>query len=672
MRQQWANMGALVRPGLHRGDFAVIARALAGRRSPRTAPRRRSRRGPRDQRGGRRSRPARLRAASPSGSGRRLFALCNGADSAADGARVAATTAGQVRGGGGRHARRPTCRRSRRERRARRALVTWSIMWGSAPDPGSIGSLAWVVFGPAPDLSARRKPRARGSPPPDRPGRGRFIQHMGSRLTRGTAPPVSRRTARSSRGSRATAACLAVPEAIERMAACVSIERLATRTLTEVAYRALRPLHARELDATDVRSGRRRGAELSDPARRGRARTSTRSELFHGPTLAFKDVGARTMARLMASLDTRRSAADRAGGDLRRHRQRRRPRLSRRPAHARRRPLSGRTRQPHAGSAVDDVQRGERQRARLRRCRQLRRLSSPDARSVRRRVDCASGVRLTSANSVNIGRLLPQMVYYFHAVAQVARTAQARAARRHRLHAERQLRQPDRRADGQACRPADRASSSRATNVNDVVPEYLDDGLRSRRAPSVQTIANAMDVGNPSNFERMLWLYQRRSSTRCGTTSAAVRTPTTTCGTRFKSVYETRGYLLDPALARLDTWGWQSRRGCAGQRRAGEGRQVSSSRRPIRRSSREIVEPIIGRRIDYPRRWRKRWRGRGTCCGWMPRSKRLPRRFVAEDTPGASVPLPCRRPDSHSPDTAFFRRPDAARARARDYVRDCI
>jgi len=45
-----------------------------------------------------------------------------------------------------------------------------------------------------------------------------------------------------------------------------------------------------------------------------------------------------------------------------------------------------------------------------------------------------------------------------------------------------------------------------ATNVNDVVPEYLLTG-RFEPRPSVPTIANAMDVGNPSNFERMLWLY---------------------------------------------------------------------------------------------------------------------------------------------------------------------
>ena len=46
-----------------------------------------------------------------------------------------------------------------------------------------------------------------------------------------------------------------------------------------------------------------------------------------------------------------------------------------------------------------------------------------------------------------------------------------------------------------------------ATNANDVVPAYLDSGLFSPR-PSVRTLSNAMDVGDPSNFARMLDLYE--------------------------------------------------------------------------------------------------------------------------------------------------------------------
>src|SRR5205814_2081968 len=115
-------------------------------------------------------------------------------------------------------------------------------------------------------------------------------------------------------------------------------------------------------------------------------------------------------------------------------------------------------------------------------------------------------VRLTSANSVNIGRLLPQMVYYFHAVAQIG--------------IGRYLWMPP---NILICTPSGNfgnltagliskraglpvAGFVAATNVNDVVPEYLATGRFLPRA-SQQTLANAMDVGNPSNFERMLWLY---------------------------------------------------------------------------------------------------------------------------------------------------------------------
>ena len=68
-----------------------------------------------------------------------------------------------------------------------------------------------------------------------------------------------------------------------------------------------------------------------------------------------------------------------------------------------------------------------------------------------------------------------------------------------------------------------------ATNANDVVPAYLETG-RFEPRPSVQTIANAMDVGHPSNFERMLWLYggeldaMRRDVAGCRFSDDEVRT----------------------------------------------------------------------------------------------------------------------------------------------------
>src|SRR5262249_23925873 len=113
--------------------------------------------------------------------------------------------------------------------------------------------------------------------------------------------------------------------------------------------------------------------------------------------------------------------------------------------------------------------------------------------------DLRRRMRLTSANSVNVGRLLPQSIYYFHAIAQVQTRDAIFSTPTGNfgnlpagLFAKR------------AGLPVARFGA--ATNTNDVVPEYLETGRYEPR-PSVRTIANAMDVGHPSNFDRMTWLY---------------------------------------------------------------------------------------------------------------------------------------------------------------------
>jgi threonine synthase len=108
---------------------------------------------------------------------------------------------------------------------------------------------------------------------------------------------------------------------------------------------------------------------------------------------------------------------------------------------------------------------------------------------------------LTSANSINIARLIPQSFYYFYAYAQVKDKSNPLVisvpsgnfgnltggllAKRMGLPIEKFV---------------------ATTNLNDVVPKYLHTNLFEPR-PSTQTISNAMDVGNPSNFARMLDLY---------------------------------------------------------------------------------------------------------------------------------------------------------------------
>ena len=106
-------------------------------------------------------------------------------------------------------------------------------------------------------------------------------------------------------------------------------------------------------------------------------------------------------------------------------------------------------------------------------------------------------IRLSSANSINISRLIPQSFYYFEAFKQLPQPGDAIAfsipsgnfgnlsagliAKRMGLPV---------------------AHFIAATNRNDIVPKYLQSGVFSPR-PSVPTLSNAMDVGNPSNFARM-------------------------------------------------------------------------------------------------------------------------------------------------------------------------
>src|SRR5204862_826236 len=156
-------------------------------------------------------------------------------------------------------------------------------------------------------------------------------------------------------------------------------------------------------------------------------------------------------------------------------------------------------------------------------------------------------MRLTSANSVNVGRLLPQSIYYFHAVAQLAAQAAGPAP------AEVLFSTPSGNfgnlTAGLMAKRAGLAIAQfvAATNVNDIVPEYLLTGRFQPRA-SVHTLANAMDVGHPSNFERMSWLYNhdldamRRDIVGARYVDDEVRDA-------IRRTFETRGYLLDPHSA---------------------------------------------------------------------------------------------------------------------------
>ncbi|MBR1427830.1 MAG: threonine synthase [Prevotella sp.] len=150
-------------------------------------------------------------------------------------------------------------------------------------------------------------------------------------------------------------------------------------------------------------------------------------------------------------------------------------------------------------------------------------------------------MNLTSANSINVARFLPQAFYYFHAYAQM---------KKKRLAEELVMCVPSGNF-GNICAalfghemglPIKRFIA--ANNANDVFFNYLQTGVYEPK-PSLQTLANAMDVGDPSNFARIYDLYghshERISSLISGATYSDEQIRET-----MKQCYEETGYILDP------------------------------------------------------------------------------------------------------------------------------
>lgn len=388
---------------------------------------------------------------------------------------------------------------------------------------------------------------------------------------------------------------LYVPETIAQMAPEV-LARLPRRTLTETAYRVLRPYTRGELDPSVFEALVVEALNFPIPLVQVEPHVYA-LELFHGPTMAFKDVGARTMARLMASLDnadeplTVLAATSGDTGSAVAHAFHGVPHTrvvvlypDGRVSPTQEAQLTmfnaemGNVRAYAVAGSFDD-------------CHRLTRQAFGD-RKLRERV------RLTSANSVNIGRLLPQMVYYFHALAQVAASTGMTLGSSSDV-------------DIIVCTPSGNfgnltaglmakrsglpvAKFVAATNVNDVVPEYLATGVFTPR-PSVRTVANAMDVGHPSNFERMLWLYGGDVAAMRDDVAGSRHTDDEVRAT-MAELHGERGYVLDPhsviAYRGLKQY-------LAGAGRAGA--QVGvflATAHPAK--FREIVEPVIGQSIETP------------------------------------------------------------------------
>ena len=263
-------------------------------------------------------------------------------------------------------------------------------------------------------------------------------------------------------------------------------------------------------------------------------------ELFHGPTLAFKDVGARFMARLLGHFISQEADGKEVNVLV---------------------ATSGDTGSavangflgvpgikvyvlyPHA--KVTEIQ--EKQFTTLGQnitaievegtfddCQALVKTAFMDK-------ELNEAMKLTSANSINVARFLPQAFYYFYAYAQLKKAGKADKV--------------------VCCVPSGNFGNitaglfgkrmglpiSRfiaANNRNDVFLEYLNTGKYNPR-PSVATIANAMDVGDPSNFARILALYDNSHST-ISAEIGGVSYNDEEIRETVKETYTRTGYLLDP------------------------------------------------------------------------------------------------------------------------------
>lgn len=321
-------------------------------------------------------------------------------------------------------------------------------------------------------------------------------------------------------------------------------------------------------------------------------------ELYHGPTLAFKDVGARFMARLLGYFNGQRSTVDgqqktvnvlvATSGDT--------------------------------GSAVANGFLGvegihvyvlypkgkvsaiqECQFTTLGQnitalevdgvfddCQRLVKSAFMDA-------ELNAHMRLTSANSINVARFLPQAFYYFYAYAQMKRQGK---------EGELVICVPSGNF-GNICAglfahrmglPIKRFIA--ANNSNDIFYQYLLTGEYHPRA-SVQTIANAMDVGDPSNFARILDLYGHSHADICKLISGAAYTDEQIAET-LADTYHRTGYLLDP-------------HGACGYRALSEGLRDGEQGVFLETAHpakfRDTVEGIIGDEVAVPEKLQAFMRG---------------------------------------------------------------
>ena len=292
-------------------------------------------------------------------------------------------------------------------------------------------------------------------------------------------------------------------------------------------------------------------------------------ELFHGPTFAFKDFGARTLARMMAALNAGLDSltvlvatSGDTGGAV---------------AQAFHGVPNTRVIVLYPEGQVSDVQEAQfttlggnvtaiAVHGSFDDCQRLAKEAFADTK-------LSARLSLTSANSISLGRLLPQMFYYAYASLQAS--------------APPVISVPSGNFGNLAAGVmawklgAPIASFSAPTTINDTVPRFLASGVVEPR-PSVPTLANAMDVGNPSNLERLQWLFDddvdamRQMIVSTAHTDDEVRAA-------IAELHEKYGYVADPHTASAYLGG---------------GSLILATAHPAK--FREVVEPVINKPVQLP------------------------------------------------------------------------
>lgn len=392
--------------------------------------------------------------------------------------------------------------------------------------------------------------------------------------TRGESPPV--RASEAVRAGLAPDGGLYVPDRFP------PLEKLALEPGLSFAERAasvLRPFFAG--DPAEGVLGEICRAAFDFPVHlRWRGTSQAVLELFHGPTLAFKDVGARFLAEFLERtepagvppLTVLVATSGDTGGAV---------------AAAFHRKACARVRVFFPQSGVSD-----RQRAQLT-CWG----DNISAYAVRGTFDeCQRLVkhaftvpgfperaRLTSANSINLGRILPQMTYYVHAavgfrqntgIAPVIVVPTGNVGNVTAAFWARAMGAPI-------------AGLVLAVNANRTIPDFLADG-KYRPRPSVATLANAMDVGDPSNMERLRHLFPdleriRREMQAFSVSDEEIRHTIRQC-------YEESGEVLCPHTAVAE----HVRR----ERLAETPALIVATAHPAKFAT--IVEPLIGKALEIP------------------------------------------------------------------------